>query len=88
MTETEGSGMATLKIKDLRTITIKILPNKKRVQLRFETIHDKLYESIEVELASILALGLANETLKLLSPRDTQASPARAPSGVGRKLAS
>jgi hypothetical protein len=73
--------MATLKIKDLRTITVKILPNKKRVQVRFETIDAGPYESIEVELASIFALGLANETLKLLSPRSNPSSPALAPSG-------
>jgi hypothetical protein len=60
--------MATLKIKDLRSVTIKILPNKKRVQLRFETAEAGPYESIEVELDSILALGFASETLKLLSP--------------------
>jgi len=73
--------MATLKIKDLRTITIKVLPNKERVRLRFETADARLYESIEVELASILALGLANETLKLLSPRSNPLPPTLAPSG-------
>jgi hypothetical protein len=67
--------MATLKIKDLRTITIKILPNRTRVQLRFETVDTTPYESIEVELAAILALGLANETLKLLSPRSAPSPP-------------
>jgi hypothetical protein len=66
--------MATLKIKDLRTITIKILANKKRVQIHFETVDARPYESIEVELASILALGLANEALKLLSPPKTRRS--------------
>ena len=60
--------MATLKIKDLGTITVKILPNKERVQFRFETADAGSYDSIEFELASILALGFANETVKLLSP--------------------
>jgi hypothetical protein len=77
--------MATLKIKDLRTITIKILPNEKRVQLRFEAVDPTPYECIEVQLASILALSLANETLKLLSPRSIPTAPAFAPSGGRRK---
>ena len=78
--------MATLKIKDPRTITVTILPNKKRVRLRFKTIDAKLYESIEVELSSILALGLANESLKLLSPRSAPDPPALAPSGGRQKI--
>jgi hypothetical protein len=78
--------MATLKINDLRTITIKILPNKKRVQLRFETGASTPYESIEVELASILALGFATETLKLLSPGNSPSRPTRAPLGGRPKL--
>jgi hypothetical protein len=60
--------MATLKIKDLRTVTVKVLPNKKRVQLRFETADAGPYESVEVELDAILALGFASETMKLLAP--------------------
>jgi hypothetical protein len=76
--------MATLRIKDLRTITVKILPNKKRVQFRFETADGGSYESIEFELAAILALGFANETVKLLSPgiissRSTRAQRAPRP---------
>jgi hypothetical protein len=78
--------MATLKIKDLRTITVMIVPNKKRVRLRFETIDARPHESIEVELSSILALGLANETLKLLSPRSTPYPPTLAPSGGRQKI--
>jgi len=78
--------MATLKVKDLRTITIKILPNKKRVQLHFETLGAGPYKSIEFELASILALGFASETLKLLSPRNTPSPLSRAPSGGRVKL--
>ena len=73
--------MATLKIKNLRTITIKILPDKKRVRLRFETVGASPYESIEFELTSILALGFASETLKLLSPGRTRSPPSRDPSG-------
>ena len=80
--------MATLKIKDLCTITIKILPDKNRVQLRFETNDASPYESIELELASILALGLANETLKLLSPRSILSPPALAPAGGRPKIGS
>jgi hypothetical protein len=78
--------MGTLKIKDLRTITVKILPNKNRVQLRFETVDPSPYETIELDLASILALGLANETLKLLSPRNTPSAPTLAPSGGRPKI--
>jgi hypothetical protein len=78
--------MATLKIKDTHTITIKVLPNKKRVQLRFETVGTSQYESIEFELASILALGFASETVKLLSPGNTPSPPTRVPSGVRPKL--
>jgi hypothetical protein len=73
--------MATLKIKDLRTITIKILPDKKRVKLHFETAGAGPHESIEFELASIMALGLANETLKLLSPGNTPSPSRRAAAG-------
>jgi len=72
--------MATLRIKDLRTITVKILPDKKRVQFRFETADAGPHESIEFELASILALAFANETVKLLSPGSISSTPARAPS--------
>jgi hypothetical protein len=78
--------MARLKIKDLRTITIKILPDRKRVQLRFETLDTRPYESIDVELTAILALGLANETLKLLSPRSTSSAPTVAPSRGRSKI--
>jgi hypothetical protein len=69
--------MATLKIKDPRTITIKILPNKKRIQLRFNTVGAGRYESVEFELDSIFALGFASETLKLLSPGYAPVSPGR-----------
>jgi hypothetical protein len=78
--------MTTLKIKDLRTITIKILPDKNRVQLRFETVGAGAYESIELELAAILALGLANETLKLLSPRSIPSAPILATSRSRPKI--
>jgi hypothetical protein len=77
----EGLRMAVLKIKDLRTITVKILPNRNGVQLHFETVDARRYESIEVELASIMALGLANETLKLLSPRRVLSPPNLDPLG-------
>jgi hypothetical protein len=71
--------MATLRVKDLRTITVKILPDKKRVQFRFETTDASPYESIEFELASILALAFANETVKLLSPASASTrAPSRA----------
>jgi hypothetical protein len=78
--------MATLKIKDPRTITIKILPNKKRIQLRFKTARTGPYESIEIELASILALGFASETLKLLSPGNILLPTRRATPGGRPKL--
>jgi hypothetical protein len=73
---------ATLRVKDLRSITVKILPNKKRVQFRFETAGGSC-KPIEVELASILALGLASETIKLLSPGRIPAK--RAAAGARRK---
>jgi len=69
--------MATLKIKDPRTITVKVLPNRKRVKLRFETVGASPYESVEFDLASILALGFANEVLKLLSPGNTPVPPTK-----------
>jgi hypothetical protein len=74
--------MATLRIKDLRTITVKILPNKNRVQFRFETADASSFEYIEFELAAILALGFANETVKLLSPGRTSSPATRARSAV------
>jgi hypothetical protein len=85
-TKAEGLRMAMLKIKDLRTITVKILPNGKGVQLHFETVDARPYESIEVELASIMALGLANETLKLLSPRNVLSPPKLDPLGGRPKI--
>jgi hypothetical protein len=72
--------MSTLRIKDLRTITIKILPNKKRVQLRFETGDVSPYEAIEFELAPILALGLASEAMKLISTGSIPSRPTLAAS--------
>jgi hypothetical protein len=77
--------VATLRIKDLRTITVKILPDKKRVQFRFEAVDAGPHAPIEFELASILALGFANETVKLLSPGSIRSTPIRARSGARPK---
>jgi hypothetical protein len=77
--------MATLRIKDLRTITVKILPDKKRVQFRFEAADAGPYECTEFELASIMALAFANETVKLLSPSGIASTRTRAASGVRPK---
>jgi hypothetical protein len=77
--------MATLKIKDPHTITIKMLPDKKRIRLRFKSVGVSRYESIEFELDSIFALGFASETLKLLSPGYAPASPRQVSLGRGRK---
>jgi hypothetical protein len=78
--------MAMLKINDPSTITIKILADKKRVKLHFETPGTSPYKSIEFELASILALGFASETLKLLTPGNTPSPASRTPSSGRVKL--
>jgi hypothetical protein len=73
--------MATLRVKDLRTVTVKVLPDKKRVQLRFDTADASPYDCIEFELAAILALGLASEAMKLISPGSI---PSRARLRIGK----
>jgi hypothetical protein len=72
--------MTTLRIRDLHTITVKILPDKKRVQFRFEAADAGAHDSIEFELASIMALAFANETVKLLSPATIASKLSRAAS--------
>jgi hypothetical protein len=79
----KGSVMTILKISDLRSVTIKVLPSKKRVRLRFSDLGAAKYESIEIEVASILALGFATEILKLL-PRGNTPKPASRASMGGR----
>jgi hypothetical protein len=73
--------MTILKVDDLRSVTIKVLPNKNRVRLLFSDLGPEQYESIEIEVASILALGFATEILKLLPPGTT--SPPNRASAAG-----
>ena len=70
--------MATLKVKDSRSVRIGVTPNKKRVRLRFGTDGANPYESIEVELDAILALGLAHEIQKMIPPGNSPVPPTRA----------
>ena len=78
--------MATLKIKDVQSVTIKALRNKTRVQLILQASGTSPYEAIHIDLERLLALAVAAEMKELLSTDKTPAPSARAPAGARAKL--
>lgn len=78
--------MATLKIKDVKTVMVSPLLNKTRVRLSLQVSAANQYESIEFELSSEGALIFASAIQEVLSSDKNPTPPNRGPSGGKPKL--
>jgi hypothetical protein len=86
MAKVGTDNVSTLRIKDVRSVTIKALRNKTRVQLILNASGAGPYESIHIDLERLLALAVAAEMKELLASATTPSPPTRATTGARAKF--
>jgi hypothetical protein len=78
--------VATLRIKDVQSVTIKSLRNKTRVQLILQASDSSRYDAIQIDLEKLLALAVAAEMKELLATDGASARPGHGAAAARTKL--